>query len=227
VSTEGAYQDFTSSLSVNMEKFREQMSEDTKFGEHRIVLTSGGMDMPEPIGLKLVPVYEALESYFYVVSDGRSGLPCKHTTSLLRDRQDNLQRILKEYPRLKRSKTPVDPPVRIPLTWPQGTYGLPMTTSGCPKGAGFKWHYGYRYHENEVGNEWSRPYDLGGRKSVWTNEQAFCMKTQERGTEYDLTWGPGQFCIFKKGNCPQGSSIFNSTGFREGYIRWDVENRQR
>ena len=83
------------------------MSEDTKFGEHRIVLTSGGMDMPEPIGLKLVPIYEALESYFYVVSDGGTGSPCKHTTLLLRGRQDNLQRILKEYPRLKRSKTPV------------------------------------------------------------------------------------------------------------------------
>lgn len=25
----------------------------------------------------------------------------------------------------------IDPPVVIPLTWPQGTYGLPMTTHGC------------------------------------------------------------------------------------------------
>ena len=90
-----------------MNKFREQMTEDTKFGEHKIVLTSGGMDMPEPIGLKLVPVYEAMNSNFYTLSDARFGSPCKHTDSLLRSRKSNLQRILKDYPQLKRTKAPV------------------------------------------------------------------------------------------------------------------------
>lgn len=90
-----------------MDKFKEQMTEDTKFGEHKIVLTSGGMDMPEPIGLKLVPVYEAMHTNFYVVEDSRSMSPCQHPDSLLRSQKSNLQRILKEYPRLKRTTSPV------------------------------------------------------------------------------------------------------------------------
>lgn len=90
-----------------MDKFREQMSEDTKFGEHKIVLTSGGMDMLEPIGLKLVPVFESMNSNFYVVGDSRSMSPCQHTDSLLRSQKSNLQRILKDYPKLKGTKTPV------------------------------------------------------------------------------------------------------------------------
>ena len=98
----------------------------------------------------------------------------------------------------------IDPEVRIPLTWPQGTYGLPMTYRGCPVGAGFRWHHGYRHQEGELGNSWSGGYHLGGKKSIWTNEQTFCMKTQQRGTEYDLEWGPGQYCIFKKGDCQEG-----------------------
>lgn len=90
-----------------MDKFHEQMTKDTKFGEHKVVLTSGGMDMLEPIGLRLVPVYEAMNSNFYIVADSRSMSPCKHTDSLLRSQRSNLQRILKEYLRLKRINTPV------------------------------------------------------------------------------------------------------------------------
>ena len=84
-----------------MSKVRDQMTQESKFGEHKIVLTSGGMDMPEPIGLKLVPVDEAMNIYFYAEADSRSMSPCQHTESLLRARKYNLQRIFKEYPRLK------------------------------------------------------------------------------------------------------------------------------
>ena len=90
-----------------MDKFREQMTEETKFGEHKIVLTSGGVDMPEPIGLKLIPIFEALKSHFYVVSDARSLSACKHTASLLMARRNNLEKILKDYPKLKNTRTPV------------------------------------------------------------------------------------------------------------------------
>ncbi|CAH3162231.1 unnamed protein product [Pocillopora meandrina] len=216
VSPSGSFAGFSGSLTVNMDKFREQMTQEDKFGKHKIVLTSGGMDMPEPIGLKLVPVYEALNKNFYQLSGAGSGSPCKHTESLLRSRKDNLVQILKEYPRLKGTNVPIDPPVVIPLTWPQGTYGLPMTTHGCPRAAGFTWHHGYRYHENEIGNSWSYPYHLAGKKSIWTNQQAFCIKTKDQGTKYDLTWSPGQYCLFKKGDCPEG--------FKTGFIRWDDEN---
>ena len=108
VSAEGAFQGFSSSLSVNMERFREEMSEDTKFGENKITLASGGMDMPQPIGLRLIPIYEAMTKSFYVASvSGRSALRCQQTDSLLNSRRKNLKTILRDYPRVKRVKKPV------------------------------------------------------------------------------------------------------------------------
>ena len=35
-----------------------------------------------------------------------------------------------------------DSPVQIPVTWPQGTYGLMKTTNGCP-GNNVDWEYGW------------------------------------------------------------------------------------
>ncbi len=99
-----------------------------------------------------------------------------------------------------------DPPVQIPLTWPLGTYGLPETTSGCPKGK--FWHKGTRFHDTEDDNPnnlWSDPYDLAGYKNENDMEQKFCMRTLNRITPYDLPWPRGQYCIYKKGeNCPKG-----------------------
>ena len=115
VSTEGAFNGFSSSLTVNMDKFREQMTEDTKFGENKIVLTSGGVDMPEPIGLKLIPIFEALKSHFYTVSDARSLSACKHTASLLMTRRNNLEKVLKDYPKLKNTPKPVGKYVSVCL----------------------------------------------------------------------------------------------------------------
>ena len=104
-----------------------------------------------------------------------------------------------------------DPEVRIPLTWPLGTYGLPMPKAGCPKGTKVIWHEGTRYQDTEDAwgkNYWSNPYDLAGR--VWKNdmEQKFCMKTLAKASEYSLAWPKGQYCILKKGPCPEGEFFF-------------------
>ena len=103
-----------------------------------------------------------------------------------------------------------DPLVRIPLTWPRGTYGLPMPQTGCPTVPGFTWHQGTRYQDTEnygSGNRWSTTYHLAGRKAANDMEQRFCMKTQELTNKYDLLWPNGQYCVFKKGKCPQGTII--------------------
>ncbi|KAJ7378967.1 hypothetical protein OS493_019666, partial [Desmophyllum pertusum] len=95
------------------------------------------------------------------------------------------------------------PEVRIPLTWPVGTYGLPMPKSGCPKGITFPWHVGTRHHDTEdhsPGNNWSTPYDLAGYVDRNNMEQKFCMKTQRNS---GISWPKGQYCILKKGPCPQ------------------------
>ena len=97
--------------------------------------------------------------------------------------------------------------MRIPLTWPRGTYGLPMPKSGCPKGSKFPWHQGYRKHDTEdtrANNSWSSPFDLAGPYDRNDMSQAFCMKTKDTASDYNLPWPRGQYCILKKGECPEG-----------------------
>ena len=69
--------------------------------------------------------------------------------------------------------------MRIPITWPEGTYGLPMPKSGCPKRSNFPWDSGYRYHDTEdrrSNNMWSSPFDLAGPYYKNNMYQNFCMK---------------------------------------------------
>ena len=97
-----------------------------------------------------------------------------------------------------------DPDLRIPLTWPKGTYGLPMPKSGCPKGTNFLWRKGTRYQDTEdyrSDNKWSVNHYLAGRAKKDDMEQKFCMKTQPDGI---LNWPKGKYCILKKGPCPKG-----------------------
>ncbi len=104
-----------------------------------------------------------------------------------------------------------DPIVEIPVTWPQGTYGLPKPhTVGCPN-SHFTWATGWRFHDTEdVGpdNFWSNPCHLEG--PYWGNDayQNFCMKTVNEEDIYEWTWPAGQYCIFRKGGaCPSGTLI--------------------
>lgn len=83
------------------------MSEGTKFGENKVVLTSGGPNLPEPIGLKLVPIYEAFDVNFYTVLDKHQSTRCVHSSSLLRTRRNHVQKAFREYPRLKKVIKPV------------------------------------------------------------------------------------------------------------------------
>ena len=97
--------------------------------------------------------------------------------------------------------------MRIPITWPEGTYGLPMPKSGCPKRSNFPWHSGYRYHDTEdrrSNNMWSSPFDLAGSYYKSNMYQNFCMKTKHTASVYNLPWPKGQYCILKKGTCPEG-----------------------
>ena len=97
--------------------------------------------------------------------------------------------------------------MRIPLTWPEGTYGLPMPKSGCPKRSNFPWHSGYRKHDTEdddSNNKWSSPFDLAGPYNKNNMYQKFCVKTKGTASDYNLPWPKGQYCILKKGKCPEG-----------------------
>ena len=93
------------------------------------------------------------------------------------------------------------------ITWPAGTYGLQMPMPGCPRGSGFQWHTGTRFHDTEdrrPNNHWSSPYDLAGTVGRNNMEQRFCIKTSLKGRR---PWPKGEYCILKKGNCPAGLFI--------------------
>ncbi|XP_078384191.1 uncharacterized protein LOC144666676 [Oculina patagonica] len=178
--------------------FKGSSGDSSKFTELKTMFTSGGPDMPAPIGLKLLPIYQAFSrSYFTKVLN-----PQSKCTNLV-GKQKNVKRFLKNYASLKGASVKEDPDVRIPLTWPQGTYGLPMTKSGCPEGS--FWHKGTRFHDTFKSNSWSNPYDLAGRAAKNDMEQKFCMKTEYYTSYYSLPWPRGQYCIFRKGGaCPAG-----------------------
>ncbi|XP_068755958.1 uncharacterized protein [Montipora capricornis] len=208
VSGSGGYKGFSASLKVDVSKFKESTTDTTNFTENKVEFTSGGPDMPEPIKLKLMPIDKAVEDSFFSVLDQQ--YQCEN----LAQRKENFKKILQEYPQINDVSRPQDPEVRIPLTWPFGTYGLPMTKSGCPDGD--FWHKGTRYHDTEdddSDNYWSDPYDLAGKVDKNNMEQKFCMKTKSKTSEYELPWPKGKYCIYKKGDCPEG--------FGNGYVRWD------
>ncbi|KAL9961596.1 hypothetical protein ACROYT_G030565 [Oculina patagonica] len=199
VSVSGGYMGLSASLSVAFDKFKESSEDTSELTKNKVEFSSGGADMPAPIGLKLLPIDEAFsDSYFRVLSQQ---FQCEN----LLQRKENVRQLLSNYPNLKGARNPHDPDVRIPLTWPLGTYGLPMTKSGCPEGS--FWHEGTRYHDTEdddSNNYWSNPYDLAGRAAKNNMEQKFCMKTKDKTSGYNLPWPKGRYCIFKKGECPEG-----------------------
>lgn len=214
VSSSGRYGAYSTSLKVDVSKLRTSSTDAAKFTENTVKFRSGGPDMPEPIKLKLMPIHNAVEDSFFSVLDR------KYRCENLAQRKGNLKRILQEYPWIKHVYEPHDPEVRIPLSWPFGTYGLPMTKSGCPKGD--FWHEGTRYHDTEDGgsnNYWSDPYDLAGRVAKNNMKQKFCMKTLSKTSTYDLPWPKGEYCIYKKGHrCPDG--------FDDGHVQWDDEDNR-
>ena len=109
--------------------------------------------------------------------------------------------------------------MRIPLTWPEGTYGLPMPKEGCPKEKGLTWHAGTRYQDTEDShsrNQWSSHFNL-----AWDNKRndvvmKYCIKTNFKGAGYPLPWPKGKYCIHKKGHCPEGCFIFCCFVFIKG-----------
>ena len=109
--------------------------------------------------------------------------------------------------------------MRIPLTWPQGTYGLPMPKKGCPKEKGYNWHAGTRYQDTEdsgSNNQWSSPFDLAWDIKKNDVVMKYCIKTDFNGAGYPLPWPKGKYCIHKKGDCPEGCYILCYFAFMKG-----------
>ncbi|XP_033119821.1 uncharacterized protein LOC117119117 isoform X2 [Anneissia japonica] len=214
---------WAASIVIDIDRFHQSMTKQTKFGSNRVVITNGNEELSEPIKLNLIRMDELFTNAFWTQFNSytEQGLCSKAWKSSLPVTRLNVQRAMLAYPLWRHVEKAEDPVVQIPITWPLGAYGLPKPAAGCPPNIDFPWHSGYRYQDTEndrANNYWSDPLHFEGPYSVDNMEQDFCMKTQYKGGEYDWTWPEGSYCIFKKGStCPDGLD--------EGYIYWDDENR--
>ncbi|KAJ8023274.1 hypothetical protein HOLleu_35640 [Holothuria leucospilota] len=109
-----------------------------------------------------------------------------------------------------------EPVLKIPITWPRGTYGFPKADSGCPRDI---WNTGYLYQDTEdavPSNRWSTPLHLQADYDYNNIGYYFCMKTEAEEDSYNWPFPSGRYCVYKKGPCPDG--------LEEGSIHWDDEN---
>lgn len=91
----GGYMGFSASVTLDVSKFQESVTDASKFAENKVEFSSGGPDLPEPIGLKLIPIPNAItDSFFSTMSQSYR---CEH----LDQRRSNVQRVLREYPNVK------------------------------------------------------------------------------------------------------------------------------
>ena len=90
----------SASLSVAFDKFKESSEDTAELTKNKVVFSSGGPDMPAPIGLKLLPIDEAFsDSYFNVLSEQ---FQCENLAA----RKENVKNLLRNYPNLKGARNP-------------------------------------------------------------------------------------------------------------------------
>ncbi|XP_028403866.1 uncharacterized protein LOC114526459 [Dendronephthya gigantea] len=107
------------------------------------------------------------------------------------------------------------------LSWPSGTYGLPKTTTPCPD----MWIPGWRkqiMEDDKQPAETSLSTNLNMHMDVHLIGSAltrhFCTKTSD-GTKDTTAWPAGNYCIYKKNQCP--------SGMKDGFIKWDDEDNPK
>lgn len=103
--------------------------------------------------------------------------------------------------------------------WPSGTFGLPRAKLGCPQSDNnITWFTGWRYQDTEdqnAANQKSRSFHMDAVVEKSSVNRSFCIATKNSGTR---EWPKGQYCIYKKGECP--------AGLTHGYISFDDENHK-
>ncbi|XP_033119835.1 uncharacterized protein LOC117119126 [Anneissia japonica] len=224
VSPGGNFLTYKGSVVVDMNKFRQESGQETTFGSYQELISVGTPDLPEPISVKLMYISDVFHSKYWSQIDSyvSSGSCNADHSSQLAAKKQNVFTALTNYGKWRNALISDDPPVQIPITWPIGTYSLPMVESkgtGCPD-SHFSWKAGSRFQDTEnylSDNHWSDPCHLRGPYKRNDITQNFCSKTVEYEDSYQWEWGEGTYCIFKKGtSCP--------AGFDEGWIYWNDEN---
>ncbi|XP_033103765.1 uncharacterized protein LOC117106502 [Anneissia japonica] len=215
----GSFLGFGSSVTVTMSDFESGMTSETKFGSFQYTLNSGDEDMHEPISVTLLGMEEVFTTdYWTQFSKYASDGLCKADwINNLATIQANMDQAMWGYAAHRGAIMSTDPVVQIPITWPQGTYGLTQPKVGCPLTPHFNWHTGWRKHDTEKRNGWSDGNHFVG--PYWENDMYdhFCMKHDTKVTEYDWTWPDGEYCVYQAGTtCP--------SNLKSGAIFWDNKN---
>ncbi|BFZ25969.1 hypothetical protein BsWGS_29009 [Bradybaena similaris] len=224
VSAGGSYMGFGASLKVDYENFKDSSNYALNFGSYSATLLTGTALLPEPIGLKVHEITEALNPVYWQNTSLLTShhvcdrLDVNHVTQV----RTNIARALSEYAAYKMAAAPSDPELIIPLVWPKGTYGLYKALSGCPSG-NFTWLEGWRFQDCEdfsTSNSFSGSLHLAGtfepHGDILTE---FCIKGNPAISAFDLSWPKGDYCILKYGDCP--------TGFGAGWLQWDDEDDEK
>ena len=100
MSVSGGYMGLSASLSVAFDKFTQSSEDTAELTKNKVVFSSGGLDMPAPIGLKLLPIDEAFsDSYFNVLSEQ---FQCENLAA----RKESVKNVLRNYPNLKGARNP-------------------------------------------------------------------------------------------------------------------------
>ena len=105
-------------------------------------------------------------------------------------------------------------------SWPEGRYGLPMATSGCPADSSIIWKTGILYQDCEDTDPQTRhsyEFHLNAVIKAGDVQRSFCMKTSSFNDYNRNIWPSGKYCIYLEGQgCPWGMEV--------GWIQWDDEN---
>eukprot|EP00057_Strongylocentrotus_purpuratus_P001649 XP_001200514.2 PREDICTED: uncharacterized protein LOC764265 [Strongylocentrotus purpuratus] len=214
----GSYMGYSSSVVVDTTDLSIKLGGSGFFGEHSEALRIGGNDLLEPTYVKVIGVHEIFTDVFWKLFDDyvAEGLCDVTFKTRMAEVRSNVRLALEQFATWANANLADDPLIQVPLTWPYGTYTLPMPQIGCPV-AHFYWRTGSRYQDTEKylpNNYWSDPCHLQGPYHFFSVEQNFCSKTVAAEDDYDWEWPQGEYCILKKGtHCP--------SGFDEGWVLWD------
>ncbi|XP_060582741.1 mucin-2-like [Ruditapes philippinarum] len=232
---DGAYEGFSSSVSINTNDYPNSKAGMSTIGTHRA--TSMGSVLHQiPISADLISISDALNlAYWKPIADElvKEGIcPDSILSTGMSQYFANMKSALQQYPAYKYSQTThkyshilIDRPVvQVPITWPLGTYGLMKATNGCP-GDNTRWQEGWRKFDTEDTFSSHNSFSSGIQHYLSGDFHSndiitrFCMKTSGHsitGGHYDQQWPRGSYCLLKKGSCP--------SGFSSGSIFWDDED---
>lgn len=228
----GEYKGVSASLEFNMDNFKN--SETTrKWDKGKITeYEVGTKNSPEPISLVIKEISNTLNDEFWTVGKDE----CSDEDR--KGKKKLIIQALENYAEWNNVQPPKETSLKIPITWPTGTYALPQTSDICPTSDKFTWVEGYIIQTSGSSTKtvpekihWPKfaihkIYKTIFKYLSYTVKQNFCLKSKAKATSYSMEFPPGRYCVFKVGDCPghmfeNGSitwSDYNSKVSTKGYL---------